>query len=67
MAWVRLSNLVYHVYHANSVYSHHQEILSNIKQSTLFQFKLKNEDIAQVLTEIPAELKKIEMLFDLAF
>ena len=67
VAWVRLSNLVYHVYHANSVYSHHREILSNIKQSILFQFKLKNEDIDQVMTEIPAELKKVEMLFDLAF
>ena len=65
VAWVRLSNLVYHVYLANSVYSHHREILSNIKQSVLFQFKLKKEDIDQVMTEIPEELKKVEMLFKL--
>lgn len=67
VAWVRLSNLVYHVYLANSVYSHHREILSNIKQPILFQFKLKKEDIDEVMTEIPEELKKVEMLFDLAF
>ncbi len=67
VAWVRLSNLVYHVYLANSVYSHHREIISNIKQSILFQFKLKKEDIDQVMTEIPEELKKVEMLLNLAF
>jgi putative nucleotidyltransferase with HDIG domain len=65
VAWVRLSNLVYHLYLANSVYSHHQEIISNIRQSILFQFKLKKEDIDQVMTEIPEELKKVEMLFKL--
>ena len=67
VAWVRLSNLVYHVYLANSVYSHHREIISIIKQSILFQFKLKKEEIDQVMTEIPGELKKVEMLFNLSF
>ena len=67
VAWVRLSNLVYHVYLANSVYSHHREIISIIKQSILFQFKLKKEEIDQVMAEIPGELKKVEMLFNLSF
>ena len=66
VAWVRLSNLVYHLYLANSVYSHHQEILTSIKQSILFQFKLKKDDIDQVMAEIPQELSKVETLFDLS-
>ena len=67
VALVRLSNLIYHVYLANSIYSHHREIISIIKQSILFQFKLKKEEIDQVMTEIPGELKKVEMLFNLSF
>ncbi len=65
VAWVRLSNIVYHLYIANSVYSHHKEIISNLKQSILFQFKLKKQDIDQIMTEIPKELKKIELLLNL--
>lgn len=66
-AWVRLSNLVYHVCLANSVYAHHREIISQVKQSILFQFGLKQKDIEQITTELPEELKKVEMLLSLAF
>lgn len=65
-AWVRLSNLVYHVYLANSVYSHHREIISRVKQSILFQFSLNQKDIEQLTTELPAELKKFESSLRLA-
>lgn len=65
-AWVRLSNLVYHVYLTNSVYSHHQEIICRVKQSILFQFSLKQKDIDQITTELPAELKKFESSLRLA-
>ena len=65
-AWVRLSNLVYHVYLANSVYSHHREIISRVKQSILFQFNLKQKDIDQLTTELPVELKKFESSLRLA-
>jgi putative nucleotidyltransferase with HDIG domain len=65
-AWVRLSNLVYYVYLANSVYSHHREIISRVKQSILFQFSLKQKDIDQLTAELPVELKKFESVMRLA-
>lgn len=67
VAWTRLSNIVYHIYLSNSVYSHHREIISQVKPSILFQFKLKETDIDKIMFEIPEELKKVEMLFNLAF
>ncbi|MCP4578514.1 MAG: HDOD domain-containing protein [Deltaproteobacteria bacterium] len=66
-AWVRLSSLVYHVWLANSVYSHRREIISRVRESILFQFSLKQKDIDQLTTELQPELKKIEGLLRLAF
>lgn len=64
-SWVRLSNIVYHICLANSVYSYHQEIISHVKPSILIQFGLKQEDIDQIVTELPAEIKKVEGLLKL--
>ena len=65
-SWVRLSNLVYYVCLANSVYSYHREITSQVKQSILIQFGLKQEDIDQITTALPVELKKLEGSLKLA-
>ena len=64
-SWVRLSNLVYYVCLANSVYSYHREIVSQVKQSILIQFGLKQEDIDKIKTELPVELKIVEGLLKL--
>ena len=66
-AWVRLSNLVYHVWFVNSVYSHRREIISRIRDSILFQFGLKQKDIDQLTNDLQLELKKLESLLQLAF
>ena len=64
-SWVRLSNLVSYVCLANSVYSYHREIISQVKQSVLVQFGLKQENIDRIRTELPLELKKVEGLLKL--
>jgi len=66
-AWVRLSNLVYHVWLANSVYSHRREIISRIKESFLFQFGLKQAHIDQLSSDLQPELLKIESLLMLSW
>ena len=66
-AWVRLSNLVYHVWLANSVYSHRREIISRIKESFLFQFGLKQAHIDQLSFDLQPELAKVESLLMLSW
>ncbi len=66
-AWVRLSNLVYHAWLANSVYSHRPEIISRIKESVLFQFGLKQTHIDQLSADLQLELQKIESLLMLSW
>ena len=66
-AWVRLSNIVYHVWLENSVYSNRREIISRVKDSILYQFGLKQEHIAQLTTDLQPELKKIESLLMLSW
>ncbi len=66
-AWVRLSNLVNHVWLANSVYSHRQGIISRVKDSILFQFGLKQDHINQLFVDLQPELKKIESLLMLSW
>ena len=64
-SWVKLSNQVFYVYLANSVYSYRQEIVSDIKESILIQFGLGKEHIDQIKAELPAELRKVEGLLKL--
>ncbi len=66
-AWARLSNLVYHVWLANTVYAHRWEIISRMRESILFQFGLKQKSIDQMIIDLQPELKKIESLLQLAF
>lgn len=66
-AWVRLSNIVNHVWVANSVYSHRQDIISRVKESILFQFGLKKHHIDQLYTDLQPELRKIEGLLMLSW
>jgi len=64
-AWVKLSNIVFYVCLANSVYSYHREIVCDVKESILTQFGLEKEDIDQIKTDLPAELRKVEGLLKL--
>ena len=61
-SWVRLSNLVYYVSLDHSVYSYCKGITSRLETSVLSQFRLKQEDIENVTSILPLELKKIEGL-----
>jgi putative nucleotidyltransferase with HDIG domain len=65
-AWARLSNLVYYVSLARSVYSYHKGITCQIDPSVLFRFNLNQKHIDEVTAELPAELKKIEGLLKTA-
>jgi len=64
-SWVKLSNQVFYVYLANSVYSYHLEIFSDVKESILIQFGLGKEDLYQIKADLPAELRKVEDLLKL--
>ncbi len=64
-SWVKLANLVFYVYLANSVYSYHQEIISYVQESILIQFGLQKEDLVQINADLPAELKRVEGLLKL--
>jgi putative nucleotidyltransferase with HDIG domain len=57
-AWVRLSNIVYYVSVMRGLSSHHDTIDCNVKREILVQFKLKPDNIENVVAALPAELKK---------
>lgn len=57
-AWVRLSNIVYYVSVMKGISSHHDAIGCNVKQEILVQFKLKPDNIENVVAALPVELKK---------
>lgn len=57
-AWVRLSNLVYYVSLMKGQSSHNEDIHCNIRREILFQFGLKQQNIENVITTFPSEMKK---------
>ncbi|MBW1702797.1 MAG: HDOD domain-containing protein [Deltaproteobacteria bacterium] len=59
-AWVRLSNLVYHVSPPHLLCSHREGITCKVDQAILFQFGFKQEDINEILDALPAEMREAE-------
>ena len=64
-SWVRLSNLVYYVYLAHEFSLHHEGIICQLNQGILFQFRLKQEQLNEILEALPEELKVAEELLQL--
>lgn len=64
-AWVRLSNLVFHVYRMRRYSSHNDDIECRVKQQIVEQFGLDQPEIDGVLEMLPGELRKAQELMNI--
>ncbi len=61
-AWVRLSNLVFYINLMYGISSHHDGIECLIRNEIVTQFGLNQENIADIVSILPFEMKKAESL-----